>query len=67
MKGTIELVAGSGLDQNDIEEIQNAIEAAMQGTRYGDLFSVTTTSEIESDTGIVIRLAAQPAKKGSHE
>ena len=52
MKGTIELVAGSGLDGNDIEEIQNAIEAALQGTRYEEVFSVTTTRETESDTSI---------------
>ncbi|MGZ5476571.1 MAG: hypothetical protein ACXWH1_08790 [Thermoanaerobaculia bacterium] len=52
MKGTIELVAGTGLDENDIEEIQNAIEAALQGTRYEELFSVTSTREIESDTSM---------------
>ncbi len=52
MKGTIELVAGTGLDKNDIEEIRNAIEAALQGTRYEELFSVTITREIESDTTI---------------
>jgi hypothetical protein len=55
-KGCEQIILGSGQEGT-----------AMQGTRYGDLFSVTTTSEIESDTGIVIRLAAQPAKKGSHE
>jgi hypothetical protein len=52
MKGTIELVAGTGLDENDIEEIQNAIEAALQGTRYEELFSVTSIREIESDTSM---------------
>ena len=52
MKGTIELVAGTGLDKNDIAEIQNAIEAALQVTRYEEVFSVTTTREIESDTSI---------------
>ena len=59
MKGTIELVAGSGLDGNDIEEIQNAIEAALQGTRYEEVFSVTTTRETESDTSIYyLRISA---------
>ena len=52
MKGTIELVAGTGLDENDIEEIQNAIEAALEGTRYEELFSVTSIREIESDTSM---------------
>ena len=52
MKGTIELVAGTGLDKNDIAEIQNAIEAALQGTRYEELFSVTTARETESDTSM---------------
>ena len=52
MKGTVEIVAGTGLDKNDIAEIQNAIEAALQGTRYEDLFSVAATREIESDTSI---------------
>ena len=52
MKGTIELVAGAGLDKNDIEEIQNAIEAVIQGTSYEELFSITTACEIESDTSI---------------
>ncbi|MFZ1896442.1 MAG: hypothetical protein WAU59_20580, partial [Rhodoplanes sp.] len=46
------LVAGTGLDNNDIEEIRNAIEAAVQGTRYEELFSITSTREIESDTSI---------------
>ena len=59
MKGTIELVVGSGLDGNDIEEIQNAIEAALQGTRYEEVFSVTTTRETESDTSIYyLRISA---------
>ena len=52
MTGTIELVAGTGLDENDIAEIQNAIEAALQGTRHEELFFVTTTREIDSDTSI---------------
>jgi len=52
MKRTIELVAGIGLDENDIEEIQNAIEAALQGTRYEDVFFLTTTREIDSDTSM---------------
>jgi hypothetical protein len=52
MKGIIELVAGAGLDKNDIEEIQNAIEAVIQGTSYEELFSITTAHEIESDTSI---------------
>ena len=33
MKGTIELVAGSGLDGNDIEEIQNANPAQHRAAR----------------------------------
>src|SRR5271157_3729682 len=44
--------AGTGLDKNDIAEIQNAIDATLQGTRYEDAFSFTTTREIESDTSI---------------
>ena len=52
MKGTIEIVAGTRLDKNDIAEIQNAIEAALQGTRYEEVFSFTTTRETESDTSI---------------
>ena len=52
MKRTIELVAGIGVDENDIEEIQNAIEAALQGTRYEDVFFLTTTREIDSDTSM---------------
>jgi hypothetical protein len=52
MKGTIELVAGTGLDEHDIDEIQNAVEAALQGTRYEDVFSLTTTRETESDTSM---------------
>ena len=48
MKGTIELVAGSG-----------AIEATLQGTRYEEVFSVTTTRETESDTSIYyLRISA---------
>ena len=61
MKGTIELVAGSGLDKNDIEEIQNAIEAAIQGTRYEDMFSVTTAREIDSDTSIYYLRVSAPS------
>ena len=61
MKGTIELVAGSSLDKNDIDEIQNAIEAAIQGTRYWDLFSVTTTCVMESDTGIYYLRVSAPS------
>ena len=52
MKGTIELVACIVLDGNDIVEIQNAIEAALQGTRYEDAFRVTATREIDSDTSM---------------
>ena len=61
MKGTIELVAGSGLDKTDIEEIQNAIEAAIQGTRYEDMFSVTTAREIDSDTSIYYLRVSAPS------
>jgi hypothetical protein len=60
MKGTIELVAGTGLDKNDIAEIRNAIEAALQGTRYEEVFSVTTTREIESDTSIYYLRVSAP-------
>ena len=60
MKRTIELVAGTGLDKNDIAEIQNAIEAALQGTRYEELFSVTTTREIESDMSIYYLRVSAP-------
>ena len=60
MKGTIELVAGTGLDKNDIAEIQNAIEAALQGTRYEDAFSLTTARELESDTSIYYLRVSTP-------
>jgi hypothetical protein len=49
-----------GLDKNDIAEIQNAIEAALQGTRYEELFSVTPTREIESDTNIYYLRVSAP-------
>ena len=61
MKGTIELVAGIGLDENDIAEIQNAIEAAIQGTRYEDVFSVTTTRETDSDTSMYYLRVSSPS------
>ena len=62
MKGNIELIAGSALDKNDIEEIQNAIEAAMQGTGYGDdLFSVTTTRVMDTDTGVYYFKVSAPS------
>jgi hypothetical protein len=61
MKGTIEIVAGTGLDKNDIAEIQNAIEAALQGKRYEDVFSFTTTREIESDTSIYYLRISTPS------
>ena len=61
MKGTIELVAGSGLDENDIEEIQNAIEAALQGTPYEDVFCLTSTREIESDTSMYYLRVSAPS------
>jgi hypothetical protein len=41
MKGAIDIIAGTGLDKNDIAEIQNAIEAALQGTRYEEVFSLS--------------------------
>lgn len=61
MKGTIEIVAGTGLDKNDIAEIQNAIEAALQGTRFDDMFSFTTTREIDSDTDIYYLRVSTPS------
>jgi hypothetical protein len=60
MKGTIELVAGTGLDEHDIDEIQNAVEAALQGTRYEDVFSLTTTRETESDTSMYYLIISVP-------
>jgi len=61
MKGTIEIVAGTGLDKNDIAEIQNAIEAALQGTCYEDVFSITGTREIDSDTSIYYLRVSTPS------
>ena len=66
IKGTIEIVAGTGLDKNDIAEIQNAIDATLQGTRYEDAFSFTTTREIESDTSIYyLRVSAPLSLSGT--
>ena len=61
MKGTIEILAGTGLDKNEVAEIQNAIEAALQGTRYEEVFSFTTTREIESDTNIYYLRVSAPS------
>ena len=61
MKGTIEIVAGTCLDNNDVAEIHNAIEAALQGTRHEDLFSVAATREIDSDTSMYYLRVSVPS------
>lgn len=67
MKGTIEIVAGAGLDKNDIAEIQNAIEATLQGTRFDDMFSFTTVREIDSDTDIYYLRVGTPSADNYRE
>lgn len=49
MKVSIEVVISTGIDKYDVNDIKNAIEAALQMTRYEELVEISSGRVTDSD------------------